>query len=304
MARSKSRRGHNPGQQVMASFFVNWLAPYGEATRDRYRWCVRSFLKWSGKSLLEVSEADIFGYRDHMKERGLSTATRSQHIAALRSLFRYLHQEGVIDSNPTRRIKPPRATAYRIRSLTREQLVGLMNLPDGSLKGLRDRSILHMMGYHGVRRGTISRMRVEDLEYRAARVFLRLHLKGDREEEIELDPDVLEVMEAWMAASGTETGHMFTSLSNHRNGHGLSGVAIWRIVKEYANLALPGLRVYPHMLRHTYAALKRQHGADDLSLSNDLHHRSLATTQVYAGAIDKYLNSHRQSLGEIIRGDG
>lgn len=114
----------------------------------------------------EISGADISSYAFELKNSGRAASTVHRKMASVRSYCLYLTGEGILEENPARNIRPPRMEKKEIEYLSIQEVEAILNAPDDSVKGLRDRAILEMMYGTGIRVTEISSLRMSDVNFR------------------------------------------------------------------------------------------------------------------------------------------
>jgi site-specific recombinase XerD len=124
-----------------------------------------------------VTRAHVLAWRKVLEDRALSGATIRRKLAALSSLFEYLCEKNAVDFNPVKGAKRPKveSTEGKTPALGDHQARALLDAPDPStLKGKRDRAILSVLLYHGLRREELCQLKVRDIHARRG----VLHLRG------------------------------------------------------------------------------------------------------------------------------
>jgi len=169
-----------------------------------------------------------------------------------------------------------------------------VELPDTPL-GLRNCALLEVLYASGLRAGELVSLRLENMLREEK--LLRVIGKGNRERLVPVGEKAVGALDQWLAR-GRPTlvkpktgGELF--LSDH--GRRLTTARIWQIVQEMAKLAGLKKKIWPHLLRHSFATHLLSHGADLRAIQEMLGHASLATTQVYTHVDQARLKQvHRQ----------
>ena len=166
------------------------------------------------------------------------------------------------------------------------QAKALLEAPDPTtLQGLRDRAILAVLLYHGLRREEAARLSIQDMQERRGIKHLRVHGKGGKLRYLPLHPVVQERIHAYLEVSGhhLDTGRpLFLPLRGRVTGTGLSADGIYALVGRYARttgLEVDGLGV--HGLRATAATNALEHEADIAKVQQWLGHANISTTRIY-----------------------
>lgn len=167
------------------------------------------------------------------------------------------------------------------------------------MAGKRDRAILAVFLYHGLRRAEIAGSRVGDLEDRRGIPHWTFRGKGRKIRYLPAHPVAVAAVREYLAAAGHEKdreGALFRPIRNRSSASGLTAAltpdSLWRLVMSYA--AQVGISVDgfgPHSLRATAATNALEHGADIAAVQEWLGHASLTTTRLYAKRVVKAENS-------------
>ena len=167
-------------------------------------------------------------------------------------------------------------------TLSEEEVARLLAspLPETPL-GWRDCAILEVLYASGLRAAEIAQLRLE--YFLREEKLLRVIGKGNRERVVPIGDKAVAAVERWLASGRPllvkpkTGGELF--LGEH--GRGLTTARIWQIVRETARLAGLEKKIWPHLLRHSFATHLLNHGADLRAIQEMLGHASLATTQLY-----------------------
>ena len=130
-----------------------------------------------------VIRSHVLAFRKSLEERRLAGVTIRRKLAALSSLFEYLCEKNAVDSNPVKGVKWPKVESYegKTPSLGDHQARQLLDAPDpNTLKGKRDRAILSVFLFHGLRRDELCKLCVRDIQMHRGVLHLRVHGKGGK----------------------------------------------------------------------------------------------------------------------------
>jgi integrase/recombinase XerD len=276
---------------------LEWFANItNERTRAAYRSDLQDFQRFIGigkpEEYREVTRAHVIAWRTDLERRSLAPATQRRKLAALSSLFQYLCERNAVLNNPAHGVKRPSegSNEGKTPAISDDQARMLLAAPSAdTLKGRRDRAILAVLLYHGLRRDELCRLKVGDLEQRRGVMHLRVHGKGDKIRFIPAHPKALTLIQDYLdrVRHGAEVdGPLFRPLRNTRDGNldkPLDPSAIYRnIVQHYAKQAHLNVRgLSPHALRSTAATNALDHGADIARVQVWLGHSDISTTRLY-----------------------
>ena len=274
-----------------AEWFANLDNP---RTRRAYQGDIRDFCSFVGihgpEQFREVTRAHVLAWRSALEGKALSGATIRRKLAALASLFDHLlDSNAVAGGNPVHGVKRPKIESNegKTPALGDQQVKALLDAPDpSSIKGKRDRAILAVLLYHGLRREEAARLRVDDLQQRRGIQHLRIHGKGGKLRYVPLHPAAAERLQAYLDVFGhhqdQEKAPLFRPLRGPKTGEGISAEGIYALVGQYAKaagIAVAGLGV--HGLRATAATNALEHEADIAKVQAWLGHANISTTKLY-----------------------
>ncbi len=211
-----------------------------------------------------------------------AAATLQRKVACLRSFYRHLRREDLIDNDPTKDLRSPRSSARLPRVLSRDQVNRLLAQPRGTGNAaLRDRALLETMYACGLRASEAITLELSELDLEAG--VLIAHGKGSKERLVPIGSKALETLRIYLAKArpalvgiGDEP-HVFVNM----RGQALSRQGLYKIVQRHARTAGLDSRMSPHTLRHTFATHLLAGGCDLRSLQEMLGHADIGTTQIY-----------------------
>lgn len=236
-----------------------------------------------GQEPRQISTRHVRAYLAWLHEQQYSKATIARRMAAVRSWFRFLCRQGVVEGNPADGLRSPRQEKKLPHFLSEEDLNRLLEKPPlGTPLGLRDRAILETLYSAGVRVSELTGLNVEDVDLDSGLAVVRG--KGKRERLAPLGRPALAALKRWLPwrEEVAKKKHRATpAVFLNKNGSRLTSRSVGRLLEKY--LALAGLdpRTSPHTLRHSFATHLLDRGADIRSVQELLGHRSLGTTQIY-----------------------
>ena len=274
---------------------IEWFANIDNPrTRRAYQGDLEDFCSFVGLASAEdfraVTRAHVLAWRAQLETRGLAGATIRRKLAALSSLFDHLLEcNAVAGGNPVHGVKRPKIETNegKTPALADHQAKALLEAPDPtSLKGQRDRALLAVLLYHGLRREETAQLMVNDIQERRGIRHLQIHGKGGKLRYVPLHPVAAERLHTYLVASGhhqeQENAPLFRPLRGPKTGSGISAEGIYALVGQYAKaagIAVAGLGV--HGLRATAATNALEHEADIAKVQAWLGHANISTTKLY-----------------------
>lgn len=226
--------------------FAEWFANLDNPqTRRAYRSDINDFYSFTGikrpEQFTEVTRAHVLAWRTQLEQRCLAGATLRRKLAALASLFDYLLERNtLIGGNPVNGVKRPKIESNegKTPALGDQQTRALLEAPpSNAIKGLRDRAILSVLLYHGLRREEVARLRIEDIQERRGIKHLRVQCKGSKIRYLPMHPAALERICSYLEMIGDQlkkSSSLFLPLRDHLTGAGLSADGVHSIVCGYA----------------------------------------------------------------------
>lgn len=260
-------------------------------TISAYRRDLRSYVAWlreHGRSLSEVTEADLLDYVHVLRDRGQAPASVARALVPVRSLHRFLAEEGRAPSDPGAHLELPRVPRGLPKALSEDEVGRLLDAPVGDEPVVRrDRAMLELLYGTGVRVSEMVGLSLGDIDLDAA--LLRAFGKGSKERIVPMGVPAVRALVAWLGPGGRpelapaqwrRRGDAEAVFLNVRGGR-LSRQGAWDVLNRYARqVGLEG-KLSPHVLRHSCATHMLDHGADIRAVQELLGHASISTTQVY-----------------------
>ena len=231
-----------------------------------------------------IDHVVIRGFLSHLYEKGLGKTSVARALAAVRSLYRWLAQEGIVEQNPAKLVSTPKIPKKLPRVPTIEEINSVFDgaMPDASAFPERDRLLFELLYGCGIRNSELIGINLEDVRVSAEAILIRG--KGKKERYVPFGgaaaqalSGYLPVRQKLLADKRKSTGAL---LVNHRGGR-LTTRSVGRIVKKIAVAKGLSPDVHPHTLRHAFGAHMLEEGADLRAIQELLGHERLSTTQRY-----------------------
>jgi integrase/recombinase XerD len=245
------------------------------------------FLEGRGVSALEAGPGDVADFLEHLARGGderppASPATIHRKSACLRSFYRHLRRDALLDSDPTATLTGPRRARKLPQVLTRGEVERLLAQPRGTEPAsLRDRALLELMYACGLRASEAVGLDLGDVDLEDR--VLRARGKGSKERLVPIGQAAMGALRAYLErgrpalVKGRAEAHVFV---NFRGGP-LTRQGLYKIVRRHALKAGLADRMSPHTLRHTFATHLLAGGCDLRSVQEMLGHADVSTTQLY-----------------------
>jgi len=242
------------------------------------------------KKPAQLSTRHVRAYLAWLHDQQYSKATIARRMAAVRSWFRFLCRQGIVEANPADGLRSPRQDKKLPHFLSEAELSRLLEKPPMATPlGLRDRAILETLYSAGVRVSELTGLNLEDVDLDSGLAVVRG--KGKRERLAPLGKPALTALKRWLSCREgvAKKKHRSTpAVFLNKNGSRLTSRSVGRLLEKYLALASLDPRTSPHTLRHSFATHLLDRGADIRSVQELLGHRSLGTTQIYT-----HVTTHR-----------
>jgi integrase/recombinase XerC len=231
-----------------------------------------------------IDHIAIRGFLSHLYENGLSKTSVARSLAAVRSLYRWLAQEGVVEQNPAKLVATPKLAKKLPRVPTIEEMNSVLDgkMPEVAAFPERDRLLLELLYGCGIRNSELIGINVDDIRVSAEAILIRG--KGKKERYVPFGGSAASALRTYLperqkllAASKKITPAL---LLNRRGGR-LTVRSVGRIVKKIAVAKGLSPDVHPHTLRHAFGTHMLEEGADLRAIQEMLGHERLSTTQRY-----------------------
>ncbi len=247
-----------------------------------------SELDWKSCSPLQVRS-----YLADLNEKQYAKRTIARRISSLRSFFKYLVRENIIDNSPLAKIHSPKLDKKLPTFLDEVEINDLLALPTKDGLGPRDSAILEMLYATGCRVSELVGLTLERIDI--GNRFVLLLGKGNKERIVPLGSTVCDAVERYLPLRSQlmtkyhveEHTYLFV---NNRGGV-LTDRSVRRILDKYINDLATFKHVSPHTIRHTFATHLLEHGADLRAVQELLGHANLSTTQIYTHITSERITS-------------
>ncbi|USG06087.1 site-specific tyrosine recombinase XerD [Latilactobacillus sakei] len=264
-----------------------------ENTRQSYRQDLKQYQQFLVSQKLTSFTEDRFIVLGFLQaqttaQKAQSSITRS--ISTLRKFYQYLAREGRIQKDPMLQIDSPKQGRHLPAVLSSEEIERLLKTPDTSTPlGLRDRAILEVLYATGLRVSELVHLKLTDLHLSLG--LIQTLGKGDKERIIPIGDVAVDWINEYLERSrnrltkGKDSPYLFVNF----HGNGLTRQGIWKNLKAIVQAAGIDKGVTPHTLRHSFATVLLENGADLRIVQELLGHSDISTTQIYTHISKKHL---------------
>ena len=258
---------------------------YSDLTSEGYLSDLTLFIEYLNQNnisdLKKVEYNDIRMFINYLYDLGYKNTTISRHISALKSFFKYLKINKIIDNNPCTLISNPKKEKRLPKYLNYEDTEKLLNAFDNNnYIGLRNSLILEILYSTGIRVSEITNIKFKDINM--SDKTIKITGKGNKERYAYFGTTCSNLIKDYCKNSYKKLNkNNLEYLILSKTGKKINERQIRDVVDEAAILAHIDIKISPHVLRHTFATHMLNEGADLRSVQELLGHENLSTTQVY-----------------------
>jgi integrase/recombinase XerD len=248
-------------------------------------------IKAIDRSPNKVDQADLIDFIEFVNELGLSEYSQARLISGLKSFFKFLLYEQIIDLDPTELLEAPKLGRKLPDTLDFHEIMAIFEAIDHSTPhGTRNRAMLETLYSSGLRVSELTELKISNIYEDIG--FLRVIGKGSKERLVPIGREALkhikiykdEVRNHLDIKKGNED-HIFLN----KRGAKLSRIMVFTIIKDLAIAAGLNKTVSPHTFRHSFATHLIEGGADLRAVQEMLGHESITTTEIYTHLDRDYL---------------
>ncbi|MBF0479729.1 MAG: tyrosine-type recombinase/integrase [Candidatus Omnitrophica bacterium] len=267
-----------------------------ERTASAYEFDVNEFKNFVGiknpEEYRRVTHKHIAEWIAHLKKQKLTNETISRKVSAVSSLFKYFCERSALKDNPCTNITRPKVESNigKTDAISDTEAKKLLDAPDdSSIRGLRDRAILSVFLYHGLRRSEVKDLKVSSIHTVQGAPYLRVKGKGSKTRDLPLHPFTVQRIHTYLEKDRRMDdleSPLFCALRRHKDSDGqvkhMSSNAIYEIVMFYARaVGINTENFHPHSLRATFATNTLTNHADLGKVQDYLGHANIQTTRIY-----------------------
>ena len=235
-----------------------------------------------GTTVPDADAGQLQQFVAELHDLGIAPRSQARIISGMKSLYRFLHLEGIIDIDPTLKIDTPRIGRRLPDVLSVEDINAMVEAVDLERpEGPRNRAIIETLYGCGLRVSELCNLEIARVDFDDG--ILAVTGKGSKERIVPMSDESMRWIDEyrpWRATLPVKRGEE-PYLFLNRRGHRLSRVMVFYIVRELAALAGVQKSISPHTLRHSFATHLLEGGANLRAIQQMLGHESIATTEIY-----------------------
>lgn len=266
----------------LADKWLAWMRKrrFSERTIESYPVDVEAFFAFSKVSPEDAKRHHFDDWTDALHTSGLAPRTISRRVASCSSYFyfRRYREPGVFTNNPTEGLELPEAAKKNPDHMEMEQVKSLLDFKPFTFKDVRASVFFWLLYSNGPRISEVVGLNAGDINLETGVIVIR-HGKGDKERQVILTAPALEKVKAWLILYPKKPNE---PLFHNRCGERISASGLRADFKRIAAARGISRRVWPHLVRHTYATHGLDNGMGLEDIQKNLGHSSMNTTLIYA----------------------
>ena len=251
-----------------------------------YSYYVRRYLEWGGK----LNARSALRFLARLRKEGYSNKSLNLVVQALRAYFRF---EGYDEE--AEKLKPPKVPKSLPKALTKEEVKRLLSVIPPTRK--RDRLIVLLLYGAGLRVSELCNLRKEDVDFERALIVVRGG-KGAKDRVVPIPAFLLGEIGSYLEGRDDDSEYLLVEERREKKDR-ISPKTVWYLLRKYGEKA--GVKVTPHMLRHSFATHMLENGVDIRAIQELLGHSNLSTTQIYTKVTVEHLRK-AQEKARLIEG--
>ncbi len=288
-------------KQIISFFdYLTYEKKYSAHTVTSYKNDISQFIAFINPNnesfaINDINYQQIRAWVASLLKDKIAARSVNRKLSSLKSFFKYLQRQQIIDVNPMAKIsgpKTPKRLPVFVDEHQMEDLFAEVKFEDG-FNGLRDRLILDLFYQTGIRRSELTNLKEIDLDLFNSTI--KVLGKRNKERIIPISLPLKRNLESYLQVK-QELNLSNMMLLVSEKGHTLSEQAVYNSVNKYLSQVTTIQKKSPHVLRHTFATHLLNNGADINAVKDLLGHANLSATQVYThNTIDKLKKSYKQA---------
>ncbi len=234
-----------------------------------------------GIEIQNIQASSLQFFIQTLSKIGLEGKTIQRRVSTIKSFFKYLTENQIIDYNIAELIHVPKASKRLPYLLSENEIIKLMKLPDLSCyNGIRDKSILEILYSTGLRISELKSIKLDDIDLN--KKLIKVLGKGNKERYVILGKESLNSLADYLKIRDDIKNNYFLYPNIYKkNNQNISEKTLFNIVKKYLKMISNNEKLSPHSLRHSFATHLLENGADLLAVKDMLGHEDLSSTQIY-----------------------
>ena len=267
--------------------FLEYEKRYSPHTIISYKKDIAQFTDFLSKTfeteLLKANHQMVRSWVIDLAEAEIAPASIGRKLSSLKSLYKFLLKEGMVDANPATAVKSPKKAKKLPVFVDENKIIPLLdseNIFDDSFSGTRDKLIMELLFGTGIRLSELTNIKLNDFSIQEQ--LLKVLGKRNKERIIPLNKSLCVLVDYYLnhrkiCFSDIDTPYLIVT----DKGDKAYPKLIYRVVNKYLSMISTQQKKSPHVLRHSFATTLLNKGADINAIKELLGHANLSATQIY-----------------------
>lgn len=266
--------------------YLEVIKKHSEHTIRNYQIDLLDFLEFNNNKILNINKNIVNEYMKYLYNKNISKSTISRRLSSLRGFYNYLYKKDLISKNYFIGIKNPKKENSLPKLVKDIDIDKMFNIPDIKKPlGQRNLLIIRMLYSTGIRVSELVNIKLSDIDIEERTI--KILGKGNKERIVVFGNNTKETLQLYLnngryRLNIKDSKYLFLN----KDGKKISDRYIRNIIDDIIVKASIQMHISPHMLRHTFATVMLNNGADLVSVKDLLGHESLNTTSIYTHVSD------------------
>lgn len=227
-----------------------------------------------------IKPGDIRKFIAYLHRQDLASKSIQRYLSTIRSFYRYLNREGLVDTNPAQSVQAPKAEKRLPATLDVDQMTALLeHTKSNDFISSRDRAMMELFYSSGLRLSELANLDIRDLDFGDQLVFVTG--KGSKSRVVPVGKQAIQAINSWLEQREQKGFFEQQALFLSKQGKRLGTRSIQQRLKFWGKQHGVSDKVHPHRLRHAFASHMLEASGDLRAVQELLGHADLSTTQIY-----------------------
>ena len=228
----------------------------------------------------DIQQSDIRRHVAIRHKQGLAASSLQRELSAIRSFFKFLQQQKIIDNNPIRHIQAPKKKKKLPKTLDVDQITGFLEVGTDSILEIRDLAMFELFYSSGLRLSELTALDIESVDQNDQTLIVALG-KGGKSRILPIGNKALKALKNWLSHRNQLSVEHQPALFVSNRGNRLTPRSVQLRLQQWCKKKGMNQHIHPHMLRHSFASHLLESSQDLRSIQELLGHSNISTTQIY-----------------------
>jgi integrase/recombinase XerC len=255
---------------------IHTLNNYLRDIEQLAKFCSKNnILRWQ-----DVQQSDIRHHIAIRHKQGLAASSLQRELSAIRSFFKFLEQQHIIDNNPVRHIQTPKKPKKLPKTLDVDQITGFLEAGTDSVLEIRDLAMFELFYSSGLRLSELISLNIESVDFNDQTLIVTQG-KGGKSRILPIGSKALKAVKNWLTHRKILSKEQQAALFVSNKGNRLTARSVQLRLQQWCKKKGLSQHIHPHMLRHSFASHLLESSQDLRSIQELLGHSNISTTQIY-----------------------